>query len=193
MKQATAPHLPMTSNPDKERLYRLDPAYRSGLSSAHEAFGDLAVVHRRALAVLRPDAFAFRRAHHIVDFLRAHDLRPIAWQPFRFSWHHVLDLWRYQLTEATEDRLGFGCELLDCGTSVLLLLAEERARGDVPPAVRLGSLKGASRPGREAAAISGTPSPYPIGCSDSSTPPTSRSISSGRSESSCLPDGDFSS
>jgi hypothetical protein len=135
--------LALTSDPDKQRLYLLDPAYRSGHRSFHDALGDLSVLHRRALAILRPDAFAFRRAHRIVEFLRAHDLVPIAWRPFRFSWHQVLDLWRYQLTKATDDRLGLGCELLTGEPSVLVLLAERRPAGGIPASVRLWSLKGA--------------------------------------------------
>jgi hypothetical protein len=135
--------LPTTSNPDKERLYLLDPAYRSGLRSFQETPSDPAALHRRALALLRPDAFYFRKAHQIVAFLRRHDLVPIAWQPVRLSWHQVLDLWRYQLTKATDDRLALGCELLTCEPSVLLLLADTRGAADIPASVRLWSLKGA--------------------------------------------------
>jgi len=52
---------PLTCNPEKARLYLLDPAYRGGLTSIRSALGDDADLSRLVLVILKPDAFYFRK------------------------------------------------------------------------------------------------------------------------------------
>lgn len=132
----------LTFNAKKQTLYTADPAYRAGLASTRQVFGNVAEITRFGLALLRPDAFYFRKADRILDILRRNDFYPVAMRRISISHTQVFELWRYQLNKATDERLWLGCEILGCESSLLLLL---RSQGDhrLPAAVRLWALKGA--------------------------------------------------
>ena len=134
---------PLTFNPEKERLYLVDPAYRSGLRSIRSALGENADLNRLVLVIVKPDAFYFRKVGRILDVLRENDFIPVVWREFRFSWHQIFDLWRYQLTKATDDRLSLACELLGCDPSLIVLFKAPENGNGVPASVRLWALKGA--------------------------------------------------
>src|SRR5262249_6006892 len=124
-------------------LYLLDPAYRGGLTSIRSALGDDADLSRLVLVILKPDAFYFRKVGRIFEVLRENGFMPVAWREFRFTWHQIFDLWRYQLNKATDDRLSLACELLGCDQSLLVLFTAKTSHHGVPASVRLWALKGA--------------------------------------------------
>src|SRR5947209_20435803 len=108
----------LTCNPKKQELFLLDPAYRAGLASVGQVLHNNAEVTCLALALLRPDAFYFRKAHQILDILGANGFTPIAVREVRISHSQVFEIWRYQLNKATDERLWLGCEILGCESSL---------------------------------------------------------------------------
>src|SRR5262249_2458159 len=85
----------------------------------------------------------FRKVGRIFEVLRENGFMPVAWREFRFTWHQIFDLWRYQLNKATDDRLSLACELLGCDQSLLVLFTAKASHHGVPASVRLWALKGA--------------------------------------------------
>jgi hypothetical protein len=132
----------LTRLPLKAQLYRRETWFRDGLTDAVEVLGEHmpSVLRRAALLVVKPDGLVAGKAAVATEFLRERgfELAAVETPTFdRFVWR---ELWRYQLTCATLDRLAVN-EIVLSGCALLLAL---RHSGElrVPASVWLSSLKG---------------------------------------------------
>ncbi len=134
----------LTRIPLKAELYAREPYFREALCEAEEILGASAVdvLHRGALLMIKPDGLIGGHAVRIVEFLQEHGLKIVAVRKFvmnRLQWR---ELWRYQLTASTLDRLMVN-DLVFSNPCLMLCLRDESG-SDIPATVRLSVLKGPS-------------------------------------------------
>lgn len=134
----------LTRMESKARLYARDIHLREGIADFAELLGAAAArhVHELALVMVKADGLAAGRVATILSFLAAHDLEPAALASPVLCRHGWRELWRYQLTAATLDRLALNDLIMP--HEVLLLLVRDRTRNRLPASVRLCRLKGPS-------------------------------------------------
>ncbi len=130
--------------PLKAELYDRETYFREALSQAERLLGGRAksVLHRSALMMIKPDGLISGKAPQIIDFLREHDLEIVAVRGFtmhRLQWR---ELWRYQLTASTLDRLMVND--LVFANPCLMLCLRDVSEAALPATVRLSVLKGPS-------------------------------------------------
>lgn len=136
----------LTRIPAKGDLYARETYFREGLADAEKAFGDAdlaAGLRSSALLMLKPDGLASGRLAPVLDYLAEHDYTVAGVRELNFSRFHWRELWRYQLTSATLDRLAVNECLLGAGPALLLVLRSGEGH-DLPATVRLSTLKGSA-------------------------------------------------
>lgn len=134
----------------KAPLYARETYFREGWSDAAECLGDAmaSVIRHGALLMIKPDGLRAGVGPRVVDFVARNGFE-IA-DAFAFTLHPMQwrELWRYQLTSATCDRLRVN-DLVLCNPALLLVLHD--ISGDALPAtVRMSTLKGPSDVTRQA-------------------------------------------
>jgi hypothetical protein len=142
----------LTRLQDKSALYADDVYFREGFSDFRHAFGSNAseAAWRVALLLVKPDGIHAGKTEAVLRFAARNDFHPIVVRWTDLNPGRWRELWRYQLTGATLDRLAVN-DLVLAGPSLLVLLRDGR-QAHVPATVRLQSLKGpsnidAQRPG----------------------------------------------
>lgn len=128
----------------KEQLYARETYFREGLADALEILGPASAeaLRRTALLMIKADGLISGKAAPIVQFIEEHAfcIRSIAQVILnRFQWR---ELWRFQLTSATLDRLTVN-DLVLTREHLMLILRDDGAC-EVPATVRLSTLKGPS-------------------------------------------------
>jgi hypothetical protein len=133
-----------TRIPLKAQLYARETYFREGLRDAIEVFGEnaAAALRKAAILLVKPDGLASGKASTVVSFLRANDFSIVAVELASLDRLHWRELWRYQLTSATLDRLAINDLVLR--DQALLLMLRHNGDLDVPAAVWLSGLKGPS-------------------------------------------------
>jgi hypothetical protein len=128
----------------KVKAYERETYFRQGLADATELFCErfAETMRRAALLMVKPDGLVAGKAPAIVEFLRAHGYCIQAMQTQTLSRFHWRELWRFQLTSATLDRLAVN-DLVFRRQALLLALVDMN-QGDLPATVRLSVLKGPS-------------------------------------------------
>jgi hypothetical protein len=134
----------LTRIPIKAELYSREAYLREALADARDILADglVETLHRTALLLIKPEGLASGNAKIIVDFVRSHGfaVSAVALPTLtRLQWR---ELWRYQLTAATLDRLAVYDLILQ--DRVLLLLLRYGGLLELPASVLLGSWKGPS-------------------------------------------------
>ncbi|WP_416959397.1 nucleoside-diphosphate kinase [Streptomyces sp. Agncl-13] len=139
------PHL--TRDPAKERCYDRETYFREALGDAVEIFGADFVpgMRRSALLLLKPDGLVAGKLRPTSTFLQDHGFRVVLAKEVFLGGHRWREMWRYQLTTATLDRLAVNECFLTAGPSLLLLLRHD-AEDTLPATVRLAGLKGSADP-----------------------------------------------
>lgn len=136
----------LTRSQTKRDLYDRETYFREGLSDAEDVLGAealAAALRDTALLMVKPDGLAAGVLPPVLDYLTEHGFTPAAVREFRFQPFHWRELWRYQLTSATLDRLAVNESLLGAGPALFLLLGSEPGHR-LPAAVRLSTLKGSA-------------------------------------------------
>ena len=145
--QASQPQPPwdeLTRIPLKAELYERETYFREGWAELQESLGDNAIesLWRTAMLVVKPDGIVTGKVSAILDFLMQNEFSVTAVATPILGGLQWRELWRYQLTAATLDRLAINSLLLeDC---VLVLFLRDNAPEGFPAAVRLNTLKGPS-------------------------------------------------
>jgi hypothetical protein len=136
----------LTRTPEKVAYYRDEVYFREGLSDLRELAGASfdEVLRRSALMIVRPEGLVAGKLIPVHDFLVENRFQVVAAEPLRFDRMLARELWRYQHTLASLDRLAVTDQMLLAGPALLLLL--RGAGSGLPETVRLSSLKGASDP-----------------------------------------------
>ncbi|WP_423395543.1 nucleoside-diphosphate kinase [Burkholderia sp. LMG 21824] len=135
----------LTRIPHKATLYEREVYFRESLADAQRVLdsGVAQTLRNCAFIVVKPDGVLAGKVVPILDFLEKHAFTVIAVEhPVlgRFQWR---EMWRYQLTSATLDRLAAN-ELVLQGQCLMLLVVQE-IRQPLPATVRISSLKGPSQ------------------------------------------------
>ncbi len=135
----------LTRVPLKADAYRREVYFREGLDFFRAKFGQnaLQIAARLALLVVKPDGISGNKVPIVLDFLDTHGFECIAARNIDMSEKVWRELWRYQLTSATFDRLAINDHLFK-ETSLFLLLKDKSQTSNIPTSVRLSRLKGAS-------------------------------------------------
>jgi nucleoside diphosphate kinase len=133
----------LTRMPTKAHLYQHETHFREGLSDLEEVFGQQSpdILRRSALVIVKPDGLATAKLGPVQSFLADNDFRIVGAEPFYFDRVTGRELWRFQLTLATLDRLAVNDIVLQAGPSILLVL-RSHGEHELPATVRLSSLKG---------------------------------------------------
>ncbi|MFJ8011902.1 nucleoside-diphosphate kinase [Streptomyces sp. NPDC096339] len=137
----------LTRIPAKRDFYARETYFREGLDDIGRAFGDhrhtAAGLRTSALLMLKPDGLAAGKLRPVLDYLDAQGFRVVAARTLHFTRYHWRELWRYQLTSATLDRLAVNDCLLLAGPALTLMLADTGTH-ELPATVRLSQLKGSA-------------------------------------------------
>jgi hypothetical protein len=134
----------LTRIPDKARLYGPEGYFREGFADARRVLArnmEVALRHS-ALLVIKPDALATGKARSIVELLHLHGFAIASVTRPSLTRLHWREMWRYQLSAATVDRLAV-YDLILIGDMLALLLYHPGPL-DVPATVWLSGLKGPS-------------------------------------------------
>jgi hypothetical protein len=131
----------LTRSTLKAELYRDETYFREGLRSLGDVLGadTAAQLHRLALVMVKPDGLAAGKTRPVHDFLRKHGFEVLAVDRPALAGRGWRELWRYQLTSATSDRLAVNETLM---SRPALLLLVRHPGGELPASVRLAALKG---------------------------------------------------
>ncbi|MFJ9556043.1 nucleoside-diphosphate kinase [Nocardiopsis sp. NPDC101807] len=143
----------LTKIEKKADLYRRETYFRESVADAREVFGEEFpdVVRNSALLMMKPDGLAAEKLSAVHAFLEENGFDVVGVEPVRLERLVWRELWRYQLTSATLDRLAVNEHLFTCGEALVLLLRSDPGHPE-PATVRLSGLKGsatlaAQRPG----------------------------------------------
>ncbi|MEN3304588.1 MAG: hypothetical protein V7603_790 [Micromonosporaceae bacterium] len=135
----------MTRTPLKARLYERETHFRESLDEAELVCGPAfdEVIRRTALLMIKPEGVLSGKLDAICDFLAENDFAIVSTNFVTF--HRLLwrELWRYQLTSATLDRLLVADRHLSAGPGLLLVLRSSPGH-ELPATVRLTSRKGSA-------------------------------------------------
>jgi nucleoside diphosphate kinase len=136
----------LTKTARKVELYRDEVYVREAWADLCEVAGQAreAVLFGSALLVVRPEGIRSGKLVPTLDFLSHNGFRVVATEPIRFDRMLARELWRYQHTLASLDRLAVVDQMLAVGPALLLLL--HGTDGDVPATTVLSKMKGASNP-----------------------------------------------
>ncbi|GAA1027506.1 MULTISPECIES: nucleoside-diphosphate kinase [Amycolatopsis] len=134
----------LTRMPAKRTAYRRETYFREGARDVARFLGDRAaeVLRRHALLMVKPDGIAAGKVRPVLDWLTEQGFAVQAVQRPEFTGLVWREMWRYQLTSATVDRLALN-DLIYVGSGLLLLLRDEQP-GPMPATTRLASLKGSA-------------------------------------------------
>ncbi|MCA3260091.1 MAG: hypothetical protein IM669_10210 [Phenylobacterium sp.] len=150
------PHAIGPSFPPGLTRLRAKAEIYSGDAYFQEGWEDLAVVAgpraaalalRHALLLLKPEAFAGRRAERTLHWLADRRCRIAGCCSVRLGRHAVQALWRYQWNIARRERKAACERLMASGRSVLLLVAPPAS--DISAAEWMADAKGAARPDQQ--------------------------------------------
>jgi hypothetical protein len=141
----------LTRIPLKAQLYARETYYREGWASLVDGLGADAVevLRTTALLMVKADGIAAGKVGIVVRFLRDNGFEIVAVETPPLAGFVWRELWRFQLTCATMDRLAVN-ELVMRDRGLLLLLRDTRP-DDIPSSVRLGILKGTADPATQSA------------------------------------------
>lgn len=133
----------LTDNPKKADLYLEDSFSREGLSDLHAwASSEISeLLHKNALLLLKPEAFAGRKINKTFAFMERHGFAPIAFQKIFLSGPMVHGLWRYQIRRNTIDKIRLYTRWIAQVPAAVVAVRDEH-QDEVPASVRLSSLKG---------------------------------------------------
>ncbi|MEV0455748.1 nucleoside-diphosphate kinase [Catellatospora methionotrophica] len=136
----------LTRTARKVELYRDEVYLREAWADLCEVAGQdrNAVLSGSALLVVRPEGVRSGRLDPTLKFLDRHGFRIVATEPVGFDRMLARELWRYQHTLASLDRLAVVDQMLSVGPALLLLM--HGPDGAVPATTALSRLKGASNP-----------------------------------------------
>jgi nucleoside diphosphate kinase len=129
----------------KAQLYERETYFREGLSDAELTLGaDLAKTLRQAaFLVVKPDGLTAGKLATVLGFLDEQGFTVVGARFLRLRRLAWRELWRYQLTSATLDRLAVNELVLEAGPALALALYSSGDH-DIPATVRLSLLKGSA-------------------------------------------------
>lgn len=131
--------------PLKATLYDREVYFREGWADAQHVLGETTdqTLRNSAFVLIKPDGLKAGKTVPILEFLEAHEFSLIAVEQPQLGRFHWREMWRYQLTSATLDRLAAN-ELVLHGQCLMLVVAQE-PKHNLPATVRISSLKGPSQ------------------------------------------------
>ncbi|WP_051729087.1 nucleoside-diphosphate kinase [Amycolatopsis sp. La24] len=134
----------LTRMPAKRIAYRRETYFREGARDTARFLGDRAaeILRQHALLLVKPDGIAASKVRPVLGWLAEQGFAVQAVQRPELDGLRWREMWRYQLTSATVDRLALN-DLIYRGSALLLLLRDEQP-GPMPATMRLAALKGSA-------------------------------------------------
>ena len=142
----------LTRTAAKAQLYERETYFREGLADAQDAFDDELEqgLRHSSMIMLKADGLAAGKLTAVVEFLQGNDFDVVSIEEILVTRTLWRELWRFQLTSATLDRLAVN-DAVHPGRSALLLLLRSGPDHDLPGTVRLSGLKGSATLSAQAA------------------------------------------
>ena len=132
----------LTTSSTKAILYSVDTYFAEAWDDLVGVWTDpVRFAWEHGMLVIKPDAFAGRRAHVILEWLDDAGFVIAEARRLRFDRHSIRAEWRYQWNMATPDRKKLMDVLLSLSDSMLAIV-RSRDEIEVPVTVRLTDLKG---------------------------------------------------
>ncbi|MEV0455759.1 nucleoside-diphosphate kinase [Catellatospora methionotrophica] len=143
----TVPWPVLSRLPEKIEFYRHDVYLREALAELTARYGDglPEVLWRSTLMIVRPEGLRSGRLPAVLEFLDRHGYTVVGARAVAFDRFQAREMWRYQHTLASIDRLAVTDRIL-IGNPALVLLLRARTPGDLPASVALCTLKGPADP-----------------------------------------------
>lgn len=138
----------LTEIPAKKELYANDIYFRESLDDLKKLWPtDLdPYLSRRCSIIIKPEAFASRKAWECITFLREKWFTPVGFKPFRFNRNLIRDLWRFQLNSATMERLKILDMWWDSSDVILAILRYDGINNLISASTKLTFVKWHSNP-----------------------------------------------
>jgi nucleoside diphosphate kinase len=136
----------LTTNERKAWLYSHDPYFRDGWRDVqrYATLGASSGLERISFVLVKPDGIVARSVGPLVDNLIAEGFRLAGHAVIRFDRLMIRELWRYELSAATDQRFD-AIDALLTATNSLVLVVEDQSGGRATAAALLSTLKGPSR------------------------------------------------
>lgn len=131
---------------DKASIYAAEPAYRETLyelaryRADPEAIG--ALIRGVGIGLIRPDAVAHSKVIGVLDYFGRLGVRPLDAMLVTVGRSTVRDVWRYQLTAASGQRIRLLDLVFEAGPSILTLFAADPGGPGLPCTVLMADTKG---------------------------------------------------
>jgi nucleoside diphosphate kinase len=134
----------LSSSKKKRVLYGVDEAFLNAWDDLTSFHGDAEMfVTTHSYILFKPEAIVGRNIEKALEFLVARGFIPVAFVPLRMNSQTVQQLWRYQLNQATPERIRIVNTLVSAADSLFVLLRDKQDGSELG-SVRLRQLKGPS-------------------------------------------------
>ena len=142
-------HSAMSRSKKKLDIYYQDFYYEMSFTQAYDTLQESLLFHMNnvALLVIKPDAVFMNRIPLIVQWLFSNGYEILYMSELYVTHTQTTELWKYQWSAASIDRIIVNEKLMEMGHSFLLLLRnkEYTATNNDPLSVRLTEQKGAAK------------------------------------------------
>ena len=134
----------------KRSAYQDDLYFRESWADAVTTAGGRLelLLQRLTVLAMKPDAVVGRRSGRALDYLADHGFRPLVGRTVTLDRHTMREIWRYDWSVYTSDRLAFSTLWYTSTPMLVFFVADTNAPQFSPASVRLGELKGLADPAR---------------------------------------------
>ncbi|WDZ85842.1 nucleoside-diphosphate kinase [Micromonospora cathayae] len=131
--------------PLKAQFYERETYFRESFADVVDILGPEwpAKLRDGALLMMKPEGLIAAKLETVHSFLVDHQFSVVAVEDLALTGHRWRELWRYQLTSATLDRLTVNELAYGSGRALTLVLKSDPDH-DLPATVRLSTLKGSA-------------------------------------------------
>lgn len=130
----------------KKRYFNTETYFRESWFDADSIANNnfLRKLIRSAVVILKPEVFATEKALSIVKLIEQYNFRLKAAYITRLGKFQIREIWRYQYSEATIDRMTLVDHLYSLGDTLFTIFEDTSSDLIMPASARLNQLKGAS-------------------------------------------------
>lgn len=130
----------------KKRYFNTETYFRESWFDGYSIAGDqlLNKLVRTAVVIFKPEVFATDKTKSIVKLIEKYDFKFKSAYITKFNKFKIREVWRYQYSEATIDRMELVDNLYCLGDALFMFFEDTSSHLDMPTSARLHRLKGAS-------------------------------------------------
>lgn len=112
----------LTNNKNKEQLFRKDQYFNYSLKIANEVFKYNDILSNYALLLVKPESFMLDKIDEILNLLIENEFQIIYYNIKQLTCLQCLELWKYQWSAASIERVFLSQKLMSCSESMILIL-----------------------------------------------------------------------